>query len=129
MATEADFASRVRDGLKKAGCDVERIENRVNLGIPDMLVGVAARFVMIELKVVRSGFKVGMRPHQVAFAVRHASKGRPCFVLVKDEPRQRVCLYSAADAEKLVLDGLRLPPMAEWENRKVDWETMRDLLG
>jgi hypothetical protein len=65
-------------------CSIERIENRVNLGIPDMLIGVGDRFVLVELKVIAKGLKVGLRPHQIAFMTRHAAKGRPCFILVLD---------------------------------------------
>ncbi len=39
MTPEARFSARVKAGL--VNCSIERIENRVNLGIPDMLVGVA----------------------------------------------------------------------------------------
>ena len=48
MTPEARFSIRVREGL--VNCSVERIENRINLGIPDMLVGVGECFVLMELK-------------------------------------------------------------------------------
>ena len=43
MKPEAAFAARVREGLKASGADIERIENRINLGIADCLVGVGSR--------------------------------------------------------------------------------------
>jgi hypothetical protein len=82
MKPEAAFAARVREGLRPHGVDIERIENRVNLGIADCLMGVGPRFVAVELKVVERGLRVSLRPHQVAFLTRHAAKGRPCFVLI-----------------------------------------------
>ena len=48
MKPEASFSARVRAGLLPYGADIERIENRVNLGIPDMLVGVLDKFVLLE---------------------------------------------------------------------------------
>ena len=129
MATtpEARFSARVRDGLKSVGCDIERIENRVNLGVSDMLVGVLDCFVTVELKVVSRGLKVTLRPHQIAFLTRHALMGRPCFVLVLNV--DRILLYHGRDAVALAADGLRLPPMAEWKSRGMDWLTLRDYLS
>lgn len=135
MATtpEARFSARVRDGLKALGCDVERIENRVNLGVSDMLVGVGNCFVTLELKVVQSGLKVKLRPHQIAFLTRHAAKGRPCFVLVLRAggtvlKPERILLYHGLDAVALAEKGLRLPPLAEWPSRGMVWQDLRDEL-
>ena len=129
MATtpEARFSARVRDGLKGVGCDIERIENRVNLGVSDMLVGVLDCFVTVELKVVSRGLKVTLRPHQIAFLVRHALMGRPCFVLVLNV--DRVLLYHGRDAVALAAEGLRLPPLMECKSRGMDWQTLKDYLS
>ena len=129
MATtpEARFSARVRDGLKALGCDVERIENRVNLGVSDMLIGVADCFVTVELKVVARGLKVTLRPHQIAFLIRHASKGRPCFVLVLNI--DRILLYHGRDAVALAADGLRLPPLMEWPSRGMNWPELKEKLS
>ena len=115
------------------GCDIERIENRVNLGVSDMLVGVADCFVTLELKVVQSGLKVKLRPHQIAFLTRHAAKGRPCFVLVLRAggavlKPERILLYHGRDAVALAEEGLRLPPLAEWPSRGMNWQDLRDNL-
>ena len=128
MATtpEARFSARVRDGLKGHGCDIERIENRVNLGVSDMLVGVDNCFVTVELKVVQSGLKVKLRPHQIAFLTRHAAKGRPCFVLVLNI--DRILLYHGRDAVALAADGLRLPPLAVWPSRGINWAELKEKL-
>jgi hypothetical protein len=117
----------VRDGLKGVGCDIERIENRVNLGVSDMLVGVLDCFVTVELKVVSRGLKVTLRPHQIAFLTRHALMGRPCFVLVLN--LDRILLFHGRDAVALAAEGLRLPPLAEWKSRGMDWQILRDYLS
>jgi hypothetical protein len=132
MKPEAAFAARVREGLRPFGVDIERIENRVNLGIADCLMGVGPRFVAVELKVVERGLKVALRPHQVAFLTRHASKGRPCFVLVsykgtKEKPA-RVLLYRGADAVDLAENGLRVAPLRDWPNRGMPWKELAELM-
>lgn len=133
MATtpESKFSQRVRTSL--LNCDIERLENRVNLGLPDMLIGINSRFVVVELKVVTRGLKVGLRPHQIAFMVRNAAAGRPCFILVKREGSvlvpSTISLYAGKDAIELAQQGLRLAPMASWPSRAMDWSKLRQLLA
>lgn len=133
MTPEAEFAARVRDGLRPLGVDTERIENRVNLGVSDMLVGAGDRFAAVELKVVQRGLKVAIRPHQVAFLARHAAAGRPCFVLVLHKAATarpaRVLLYAGAQAIALATEGLRLEPAVEWPSRTMPWRELADILS
>ena len=130
---EAAFAIRVRDGLRPLGLDTERIENRVNLGVSDMLVGVGDRFVSIELKAVSRGLKVSLRPHQIAFLTRHATAGRPCYVLVHQISTVvrpgRIALYHGRQAMELADQGLRLEPIAAWPNRGMPWQELADILS
>jgi Holliday junction resolvase len=130
---EAAFAARVRDGLRPLGVDTERIENRVNLGVSDMLVGAGDRFVSIELKAVSRGLKVSLRPHQIAFLTRHASHGRPCYVLVHQISTVvrpgRIALYHGRQALELAEQGLRLEPLAAWPNRGMPWEELAIILS
>ena len=125
MGPELAFGKRVTAALKSLGCDVERIENRINAGVPDLLVGVAERFVMVELKRVIHGKQVQLSPHQVAFHVRHARKNRPCFVLIyQDDKRTRpggIFLYRGADALAVYENGLEVEPLARWGTRDIDW--------
>ena len=134
MKPEAAFATRVREGLTKFGVDIERIENRVNLGIPDMLLGVGDRFVMMELKVLQRGLKVGLRPHQIAFMTRQSGKGRPCFVLILQSggtvlKPAAVHLYHGRDAIKLAEVGLRLQSLKSWPSRGMNWEDLYKILS
>ena len=134
MKPEAAFATRVRDGLTKFGVDIERIENRVNLGIPDMLLGIEDRFVMVELKVVQRGLKVGLRPHQIAFMARQSGKGRPCFILVLQSggtvlKPAAIHLYRGRDAIALAGDGLRLQSLKSWPSRGMDWGDLCKILS
>lgn len=129
---EVAFAARVRDGLRSLGLDIERIENRVNLGVSDMLVGAGDRFVTIELKAVSRGLKIGLRPHQIAFLTRHAARGRPCFVLVHQISTVvrpgRIALYHGRQAIELADQGLRLAPLAAWPNRGMPWQELANIL-
>lgn len=133
MATpEAAFSARVRDGLKPFGLDIERIENRVNLGVADMLVGAGSRFVAVELKAVMKGLKVAIRAHQVAFLARHSLKGRPCFVLVyragaASRPAE-ILLYPGSQALQLATEGLRLEPLKRWTSKAMIWKELAQLL-
>lgn len=134
MKPEAAFSARVRDGLTKFGVDIERIENRVNLGIPDMLMGVGDRFLMVETKVVQRGLKVSLRPHQIAFMARQSGKGRPCFILVLQSggtvlKPAMIYLYRGRDAIDLAGVGLRLPPLGSWPSRGMDWEGLYKILS
>ena len=134
MATpEAAFAARVRDGLRPHGVDTERIENRVNLGVSDMLVGAGDRFAAVELKVVTRGLKVALRPHQIAFLTRHAAAGRPCFVLVQQKGTtvrpDRIALYAGSQAVALAAEGLRLEPLHAWPSRGMPWGELAAILS
>ena len=134
MKPEATFAARVRAGLIRFGVDIERIENRVNLGIPDMLVGVGDRFAMMELKVVARGLKVELRPHQIAFLTKHAAKGRPCFILVLQDggttlKPAKIHLYRGSDAIDVAAHGLRHPALAVWPSRGMPWDDLYSWLS
>lgn len=131
MTPEARFSARVKAGL--VNCDIERVENRVNLGIPDMMIGVGGCFVLVELKVVSKGLKVGLRPHQIAFMTRHAAKGRPCFVLVLDMGNtlrpSTIRLYHGRDAMALATEGIKLDPLRCWPSRGMPWKELEETLG
>jgi len=130
---EAAFALRVREGLQPLGVDIERIENRVNLGISDCLMGIGSRFVAVELKVVERGLKVALRPHQIAFLTRHAMKGRPCFVLIQYKGTLakpgKIYLYHGRDAVALAEHGLRYTPLRTWPNRGMPWAELAEVLS
>jgi len=119
MTPEARFSARVKAGL--VNCSVERIENRINLGIPDMLVGVGECFVLMELKVVAKGLKVGLRPHQIAY------------ILVLDAGNtlrpSTIRLYQGSDAMKLAAEGIKLEPFRCWPSRGMPWGELEETLG
>ena len=88
-----------------------RIENTSSLGTPDLLgYNSNWNFFTLELKVVRSGNKIRLSPHQISFHIRHPVN---TFILVDDAKRSRLCLYLGKQVDELVACGLKITPIAE----------------
>ena len=88
-----------------------RIENTSSLGTPDLLgYNSNSYFFTLELKVVRSGNKIRLSPHQISFHIRHPVN---TFILVDDVKRSRLCLYLGKQVDELVTCGLKVTPIAE----------------
>ena len=89
-----------------------RIESRVGLGIPDCVAAIGERFTLIELKVVTSGRRIRLSPHQVAFHLKHAHIGAPTFFLVEYHPpassakKPQILLYEGKMAEDILTHGV-----------------------
>jgi len=130
---ESVFSDYVRERLRDV--DISRVESVANLGFPDMVVADklgSGRVGFLENKVVQRGLKVGLRPHQVSFLVRHWSYGCPAFLLVKHLPIGKriglVFLYHGGQVTDVLLEGLRVAPVRRWSSDAVDWEELRKLL-
>lgn len=130
---ESVFSDYVRERLRDV--DISRVESVANLGFPDMVVADklgSGRVGFLENKVVQRGLKVGLRPHQVSFLVRHWSYGCPAFLLVKHLPIGKriglVFLYHGGQVTDVLLEGLRVTPVRRWPSDAVDWEELRKLL-
>jgi len=130
---ESIFSDYVRERLRDV--DISRVESVANLGFPDMVVADklgSGRVGFLENKVVQRGLKVGLRPHQVSFLVRHWSYGCPAFLLVKHLPIGKriglVFLYHGGQVTDVLLEGLRVTPVRRWPSDAVDWEELRKLL-
>lgn len=91
---------RLYDSFRAACCpkylrgdDVERIENGVGAGIPDVLISVPGAFVFVEFKVARLpargtskvlGAK-GLNAHQKNWHHRAARARQPVYTLIRDD--------------------------------------------
>jgi hypothetical protein len=129
---ESVFSDYIRERLRDV--DISRVESVANLGFPDMVLvdKCSGRVGFLENKVVQRGLKVGLRPHQVSFLIRHWSYGCPAFLLVKHLPIGKrigvVFLYHGGQAADVLLDGLRVEPVRRWASNAVPWEELRKLL-
>lgn len=79
------------------------------------------KIVLVELKVVRSGAKVRLSPHQVSFADRAARLGVPVFLLVQYWPKEvltagdsSVYVYRAEQVVDVAERGIEVQAWMEW---------------
>jgi hypothetical protein len=67
---------------------------------------------MVELKVVSSGKKIRLSPHQAGFHLKHAAMGCPTFILVEYHPppssgeKPQILLYEGKSAADIVDHGI-----------------------
>lgn len=128
---EANLYERLRENLPN--CHFTRIESRVNLGIPDVLLAFPhGQFAMVELKVVKRGRKVNLSPHQVAFHIKHADLRCPTYILVQHQPagtthasKSELLLYCGEQAIDLVTLGVDTPALARWPWTAISWAELR----
>jgi len=130
---EAALYKRLKENLPNS--HITRLESRVGLGIPDCLVALGpqqAKFVMIELKVVKSGRRVNLSPHQVAFHLKHSDFKVPTFILVQYHPpgtassrNAELRLYRGDQAETLVYQGIEVEPVWACNLAQMQWHMLR----
>lgn len=132
-APEARFNKMIKDNLPNS--HITRLESRVGLGIPDMLVALnpPGRFVMIEAKVVEEGKKkIKISPHQASFHLKHADMKTPTFfaVLQKEKGKRTslVRLYSGAQVEELLNIGVDTEPLFQFSTSFPQWYQFREKL-
>lgn len=133
MPKESSLYSALRDRLSSVS--LMRIETRVALGMPDCLAALpTGQWVTLELKVVASGRKIRLSPHQIAFHARHASL--PSWIIVQywppgttRSPDSVLLLYKAAQARQLLETGVDTPAILRERWRDVDWPAVVQLLA
>ena len=109
---------------------LNRLETRVALGMPDCLAALpTGQWVTLELKVVASGRKIRLSPHQVAFHVRHAHM--PSWIVVQywppgtaRAPDSILLLYHGSQAQALLDTGIDTPAVLRERWRDVDWQAL-----
>lgn len=124
MKPEANLYKRIKENLEN--CTITKIENRGELGVPDLIVGFTnpCRFVLVELKVVSSGNKVRFSPHQISFQMRH--KKYPVYTVVQH--KDNILLYKADSILHLVDKGLKHEPLFSCELNRMQWQMFRHYL-
>lgn len=133
MKPEAALYKRLKENLPNS--HITRLESRVGLGVPDCLVALGPqqpKFVMIELKVVKSGRKVNISPHQVAFHLKHSDMRCPTFILVQYHPpgtassrNAELRLYRGDQAGDLVMIGVDVVPAWSCNLAQLQWHMLR----
>ena len=128
MPKESALYSSLRDRLTDVR--LMRVETRVALGMPDCLAALpCGRWATLELKVVASGRKVRLSPHQVAFHVRHAHM--PSWIVVQywppgtaRSPDSLLLLFHASQVQSLIETGVDTPAVVRERWRDVDWAAL-----
>jgi len=84
-----------------------RVESSATLGFPDVLLAKNGRFVLLELKVLPTGNRPLISPHQVAFHTSHADMPVYMLISVGEGKGRRLFLYPGVDVLKLATEGVR----------------------
>lgn len=83
---------------------------------------------------VKTGRKVKLSPHQIAFHLKHAEMDCPSFILVQYHPpatsreKPQLLLYRAEQAAELFARGIDVDPIDKWPVSSVSWGALRDRL-
>ena len=132
-APEARFNKMIKENLPNS--HITRLESRVGLGIPDMLVALdpPGRFVMIEAKYVPEGSKkIKISPHQASFHLKHADLKCPTFFAVLQKQKgvryNRVMLFRGNQVEELLTIGVEAKPLFEFHTNFPQWFQFREKL-
>jgi hypothetical protein len=88
---------------------------------------------MVELKVVKRGFKVNLSPHQVAFHLKHADMHCPTFIVVQYSPAGKTAagellVYSGDQVMDVHKLGVKAEPLARWPWLGVQWQMVKQVL-
>jgi len=110
-----------------------RLESRASLGTPDILICWREGIITtLEVKLVRSGLKVSLSPHQVSWHARAAEMNCSASIIVASlESAGRpaaLSLYRAPQVMDLAAHGLRVEPAGRWPLKHVPWHVLRDAL-
>jgi len=132
-APEAKFNKMLKENLPNS--HITRLESRVGLGIPDMLVALdpPGRFVMIEAKYVPEGSKkIKISAHQASFHLKHAGLKCPTFFAVMQKQKgvryNRVMLFRGNQVEELLTIGVEAKPLFEFYSNFPQWFQFREKL-
>jgi hypothetical protein len=98
------------------------VESWVNLGIPDCILSIDKRFVLVELKVAAKSGRIKLSAHQVAFHEAH--KEYLCFILASfgEVGSREIWLYPSCRVKELA-NKVCDPDLRVKENAE-GWETM-----
>ena len=87
---------------------ITRVETWINLGVPDCLVGIKGRLVLVELKVATKTGKIKFSPHQISFHKKHEDLA--CFIFVSSFDLKSMNVYKSKRILELSDHGLNSIP-------------------
>ncbi len=101
----------------------QRLEDKLALGVPDLIYAINGVQGAIELKVVnRTTNKIRVSPYQRSWLMKHGTKGGRSFLMVWAHEDEVVCLYDHEAAYKIETMEDEEPVM-KWKGQIKD---MRD---
>ena len=103
---ETNLWNSFRQKLKDKDYFFTRIENRGGGGLPDTYIVGDRSCFWVELKVAK-GNKVNVSPHQIAWNIKHYTKGCISFFLVRAPLHSNLFLFEGSKALHLARNGLK----------------------
>ena len=106
LQPEAQFWNTLKKNLPK-NWFVNRIENRIGGGVPDVYICIDGKSLWLELKVTKS-HRVSVSPHQIAWHYSLSQSKGESFFLVKTLPSSTLYLFDGVRGRGLAEHGLRV---------------------
>ena len=106
LQPEAQFWSTLKKNLPK-NWFVNRIENRIGGGVPDVYICIDGYSIWLELKVTKS-HRVSVSPHQIAWHYSLSQSKGESFFLVKALSSSNLYLFDGIRGRGLAEHGLRV---------------------
>ena len=106
LQPEAQFWKTLKKNLPK-NWFVNRIENRIGGGVPDVYICIDGYSIWLELKVTKT-HRVSVSPHQIAWHYSLSQSKGTSFYLVKALSSSNLYLFDGAHGRGLAEHGLRV---------------------
>ena len=103
---EAQFWSTLKRNLPNTWF-VNRIENRIGGGVPDVYICINGKSIWLELKVTKS-HRISISPNQIAWHYSYYQSKGVSFFLVKALPSSTLFLFEGVHGRGLSEHGLRV---------------------
>ena len=106
LQPEAQFWNTLKKNLPK-NWFVNRIENRIGGGVPDVYICIDGKSFWLELKVTKS-HRVSVSPHQIAWHYSLSQSKGESFFLLKALSSSTLYLFDGVHGRGLAEHGLRV---------------------
>ena len=106
LKPEAQFWKTLKKNLPK-NWFVNRIENRIGGGVPDVYICIDGYSIWLELKVTKN-HRVSISSHQIAWHYAHYRAKGVSFFLVKTLSSPTLYLFDGVRGRELLDQGLRV---------------------